>query len=188
MCSLSCTHTCTGITELCITGEDEQAAIFLISWLIGSHCRLPVQLELPQSYKMEADSLMLEPATMQLLQQRLASLTCNTTSEALISICNLTSLTTLQLYDTDLLNFASHETRELPRLNVLKLSKCTFQFATLLGAVTMPRLQSLLVHSDLRQQGFSEDSLKASSDNSAEAPAERLFPGRAAAACKLEDA
>ena len=136
----------TGITELCITSEDEHAAIFLISWIIGSDCRLPLQLEMPRSHEMTATNL-LALETRPLLQQRLTSLTCNATSEALSDLFTLTSLTALQLYNTNLLDVVSHEAWEMPNLKVLKLSRCRWQLAALLGAVAMPRLQSLLVHS-----------------------------------------
>ncbi len=152
----------TGITELCITGEGEYAPISLISWIIGPRCRLPLQLEMPSYYQIAATSLLLAPETMPLLQQRLTSLTCNTTSEALSSgIFTLTSLTALQLYDTNLLDIIAHEAWETPRLNVLKLSKCKMQFAALLGAVAMPRLRSLLVHSTFQLPVFSQVSLNA---------------------------
>lgn len=150
----------TGITELCITCENEHAAIFLISWIIGSDCRLPLKLEMPRSChdELAAKSLLLAPETMPLLQQRLTSLTCNTTSEALSGIFTLTSLTALKLCDTNLLDVISHEAWEMPRL---KLSKCKMQLAALLGAVAMPRLQSLLVHSSFQLPVFSQDSLNA---------------------------
>lgn len=130
----------TGIRLLRIAGSvHERIAVHTASWVLGSKCTLPLDVQLPSA---EYTGHLLRPHLLPVLKYRLTSLTCLVDGARLPLILTLTSLTSLCLNKVRVADRASHVAWNLTVLRVLRLSHCHGSMPHLLLAGGLPRLET----------------------------------------------